>query len=372
MGCDSILEINLLIIPPSFDTVTVAACNSFTSPSNLQTWTVSGTYNDTLTNSMSCDSILTIHLNILNPSIHTISMNACDSLVSPSGNQTWYQTGTYTDTLINSLGCDSMVTINLTLHPSYYMQQSITSCSSLVSPSGNYTWQNTGIYLDTLTTKMGCDSIIEISLTIPPTTSTTLTESACKKYHSPSGNYVWFTSGTYIDTIPNHQGCDSIITIHLTIDTVNITVLYRNDSLISTANNASFQWLNCNTNTVIPDATDSVLLLLQNGKFSVEINSSGCIDTSNCILVTTVGIEPPRFGTIKISPNPTIGTINIDGIIPTENTVIEIYTILGSLILKTNSQNVDHIDLEIPGLRGTYLMVLYTPRGIQRFTIVKQ
>ena len=49
--------------------------------------------------------------------------------------------------------------------------------------------------------------------------SSTITETSCNSYISPSGNYVWDTSGTYFDTL-NTNGCDSVIKINLTINTV--------------------------------------------------------------------------------------------------------------------------------------------------------
>lgn len=48
-------------------------------------------------------------------------------------------------------------------------------------------------------------------------TSNSITETACENYTSPSGNYNWTTSNIYQDTIPNAEGCDSILTIDLTV-----------------------------------------------------------------------------------------------------------------------------------------------------------
>jgi hypothetical protein len=57
-------------------------------------------------------------------------------------------------------------------------------------------------------------------LTIDSSTSSTLAIASCFSFTAPSGNYTWSESGTYLDTITNSIGCDSVITFNLTIDSV--------------------------------------------------------------------------------------------------------------------------------------------------------
>ena len=52
-------------------------------------------------------------------------------------------------------------------------------------------------------------------------TSDTVTINSCMNYVSPSGTYIWDSTGTYLDTIPNAAACDSVITIYLTIGIVS-------------------------------------------------------------------------------------------------------------------------------------------------------
>src|SRR5690606_34862639 len=59
--------------------------------------------------------------------------------------------------------------------------------SSISSPSGKFIWSSTGIYLDTLTTILGCDSIIYAEVIIDSTSHTAINEHACFSYQSPSG-----------------------------------------------------------------------------------------------------------------------------------------------------------------------------------------
>jgi hypothetical protein len=86
----------------------------------------------------------------------------------------------------------------------------INECQNYTSPSSNYTWSSTGLYQDTLLNAnlYGCDSIISIDLTILGTVYSEDTLTECYKYLSPSGNYTWLTSGNYIDTVPTIYGCD--------------------------------------------------------------------------------------------------------------------------------------------------------------------
>ncbi|MFH2143695.1 MAG: SBBP repeat-containing protein [Bacteroidota bacterium] len=68
----------------------------------------------------------------------------------------------------------------------------------------------------TLTSAGGMDIYI-LKLNECYNSSNTISPIACTSYTSPSGNYIWTTSNTYLDTITNSGGCDSIITVNLTI-----------------------------------------------------------------------------------------------------------------------------------------------------------
>lgn len=224
MGCDSTLTLNVKILKKTTKTINAFACKSYTSPSGGYTWTTSGTYTDYLVNAVGCDSVITIKLKI-GGTPDTIRVSDCKQFISPSKKYTFTATGVYHDTLVDFRGCDSLITIYFTKLPTTTYEIFAKNCRQYVSPSGKHTYTATGTYYDTLVNQYGCDSIIKINFK-NLTGRRTINPVACEFYKSPSKKRTWTTSGTYYDTLRNYAFCDSVITINLTInhaerDTVN-------------------------------------------------------------------------------------------------------------------------------------------------------
>ncbi|GAB4252024.1 MAG: hypothetical protein Kow0079_06470 [Vicingaceae bacterium] len=124
-------------------------------------------------------------------------------------------------------------------------------------------------------------------------TSSTISPTACNSYTSPSGNYTWTTSGTYMDTIPNAAGCDSIITIQLTISN-NCTQLMSQYCGITLPNFTTY--IKCN---YVSGATEY--------EYEVSNNSLGYIQTKTRVpayrhlyLNNVPGIQPNTTYDIRV------------------------------------------------------------------------
>ncbi|MFM8433409.1 MAG: PKD domain-containing protein, partial [Bacteroidota bacterium] len=90
------------------------------------------------------------------------------------------------------------------------------ACSTYTAPWGT-TYSQSGTYFDTLTTAAGCDSILSLSLTITGSVGgTPIIASACSTYTAPWGT-TYSQSGTYVDTLTTAAGCDSIVSLVLTV-----------------------------------------------------------------------------------------------------------------------------------------------------------
>ncbi|MDZ7848251.1 MAG: hypothetical protein U5L96_16675 [Owenweeksia sp.] len=219
MGCDSVITVHLTIKSSGASVINPVVCNSYVSPSGKYTWVTSGTYQDTILAANGCNIFLDINLTVNHSNSSTFTTEACDSFVSPSG-KIWTSGGAYIDTVPNSMGCDSVIFIALTINNSSSSTFDDVACNSYMSPSGK-SFTTSGIYMDTIANGAGCDSTMTIDLTINHSTDTTYSVTSCDSIVAPSGNKVWYASGHFMDTIANSSGCDSVLSINLTINQSN-------------------------------------------------------------------------------------------------------------------------------------------------------
>lgn len=150
----------------------------------------------------------------------------CDEYIWMDGLTYYSDNSTATYALTGSLGCDSIVTLNLTMKYSSTEIDARSECSP-------YTWMDGNIYTadesaatHTIQNAAGCDSVITLNLTILEATSATQTETALDAYTWPVNNQTYTSSGQYTAVIPNVAGCDSTITLDLTL---NFTGLAENE-----------------------------------------------------------------------------------------------------------------------------------------------
>jgi gliding motility-associated-like protein len=214
-GCDSILTVNVLPIPPTTGTLELSACEGDSALFDGVNIPAGQSADFTYPNAQGCDSILTVNVLELPPTTGTLELSACegdsvlfDGVYIPAGESTSF---TYT----NAQGCDSILTVNVLPIPPTTGTLELSACegdSALfdgvnipAGQSADFTYPNA----------QGCDSILTVNvLELPPTTGT-LELSAC------AGDSVLFDgvnipAGQSVDfTYPNAQGCDSILTVNV-------------------------------------------------------------------------------------------------------------------------------------------------------------
>ena len=240
-------------------------------------------------------------------------------------------------------------TVSVTVNNSTTSTISPTACDSYTSPSGNYTWTQSGTYMDTISNVGGCDSVVTLNLTINHSTTGTDVLTACNSYTWIDGNTYTSSNNTATYILTNIAGCDSVVTLNLTINSVSDNTTSVSGVVITANNsNATYQWLDCdNGNVAISGETGQSFTATANGNYAVKLFENGCTDTSACVSITSVGIDENTFANnVSIYPNPTKGLFTVQlGDIKQQTTVI-VYSIVGQkVVYKIPQTNIVTIDL---------------------------
>jgi hypothetical protein len=198
----------------------------------------------------------------------------------------------------------------LTINNATSSLTSITECSGYSWNGQTYT--ASGTYSFSTTNAAGCDSTATLVLTIGNNSSTT-TAATCGSFTWTNGT-TYTASGSYTQTLVNAAGCDSLVTLNLTINPTPTATATDNGNgtgtLVASAG-ASYQWIDCATNSPISGATSATYTAPINGLYAVIVtNASNCSATSSCVIVDYIGIDENTFN-FNVYPNPTTGLINI-------------------------------------------------------------
>jgi len=131
-------------------------------------------------------------------------------------------------------------------------------------------------------------------------------QNQCGAFTWIDGNLYSSNNNTATFTLQNSAGCDSIVTLNLTINTLSLSVSQSGNTLTANETNATYRWLDCNNNnTPIENATAQSFTPSQSGNYAVEITKNGCTEVSACIQVTITSIETlENSSTSFVFPNP--------------------------------------------------------------------
>ena len=217
-GCDSIVTLTLSVKQPTSSNSSASICQGATYHFNGLSLTTAGNYSATLTGANGCDSIANIHITVNQPSSSSVSATICPNQGYSFNGQTINTAGTYHDTIPNALGCDSIITLNLAVITTVTHSFGAAICSGDTFNFNGRNLTTAGSFNDTLQTTGGCDSIVTVNLTVHSVTGSYSSPSICYGTTYSFGGRQLSTSGLYYDTLSNRFGCDSIVVVNLTVD----------------------------------------------------------------------------------------------------------------------------------------------------------
>lgn len=365
-GCPVEFMINLTVNETSSSETTVTECDSYTW--NGTTYTMSGTYTlEGLTNANGCDSTATLVLTINNSFESTQSFTACDSYEWSNGT-VYTESGTYIQELQTGAGCDSTLTLVLTINASSTNEVEVTACDEFTWNDVTYT--ESGEYTQVFENAAGCDSTVTLMLTINNSSSSSVATEACGSYTWDVTGMTYTESGMYTATLENAAGCDSIITLDLTINNFSVLAINNGNATLTANAGVSFQWVTCPTFAPIAGETNQLFTAEQNGNYAViATDENGCVDTSSCVSIVNVGLEGFEENSIAIYPNPTEDFVVID--FSAATATIEILDAQGKLIRTMTIVSGDQVSLKNEQ-SAVYFVRIITENATTVHRIVKQ
>lgn len=228
-GCDSVYKLNLTVHPTYLNSISETICRGESFYFGGKELKMTGIYYDTLTTINGCDSVIRLALNVRPTYLFEENVSICKNDTYNFRGQILDKAGTYYDRYETIDGCDSIYKVNLSVNPTYLFETKATICDNHPYHYRNRTFDQTGIYYDSLLTAAGCDSVYKLDLTVNKTYSFTEYANICDyeryKFHSK----LLYKTGTYIDTLYTSCGCDSVFTLNLHVqptlrDTTEATI----------------------------------------------------------------------------------------------------------------------------------------------------
>ncbi|MBP1645918.1 MAG: leucine-rich repeat protein [Bacteroidetes bacterium] len=317
-----------------------------------------GTYYRTYSLSPTKDSVIVLHLSF-NP---TYSIDIYDTICD---GETYTQNGFNTNTsglnilfLQTTKGCDSLINLYLTINPTKTFNFNDTTCQGRTYTLYGFNVDTAGLHTLNLQTYKGCDSTVNLTLFMHPSYSADIYGEVCEgKFYYQNG-FFEHMPGIHTRYLQTTKGCDSLINLHLTVIQ---TPAPTNLTLNNIANYIELNWEGEQENYVIYRDNDSLAMtttityqdsnVVEGVNYCYKIkaineNCESVFSNEECKTFLDINtIETNNFN-VYLYPNPTSNKtiLRVEGL--KENALVRIYDITGRLI-QTLEINTDQKELEI-------------------------
>lgn len=237
-GMDSIYSLHLTVNHSVVHDETLMLCDGGQVTTHGKVITQPGIYYDSLFTEHGCDSV--VRLIVLRAPTY---LYMDDGQIPATGHYEWRnkvytEPGVYFDSLYTIYGCDSIYQLTLHEKPVYYYEEADTVCANYLPYMyhGMALYQ-TGTYYDSLLTTIGMDSVYKFQLTVLPTAADTIKETICQGDTYLFGDRVLTESGIYQQTLVAASGCDSTVTLFLNVS----NIFYRTEQM-TICDGATKEW----------------------------------------------------------------------------------------------------------------------------------
>ncbi len=374
-GCDSLVSLHLEILAPQTLTDVIEACgtytwidgNEYTSSNNTALFIEENAADN------GCDLIHALDLTILEAAIGEDFVQSCEPI-------TWIDGEVYTESNNSasyllagaaSNGCDSLVNLNLEIYEEAIGTEIVSACESYEWIDGNIYDENNNSASVVLVgaSSTGCDSTVFLDLTILESSEGVDLVEACEPYTWIDGIEYTENNNTASFVLEGaaENGCDSIAYLDLTFILDGLDLLIGNGSLtISGAEESTYQWVDCDDDfSYIVGETEATYEPTESGTYAVLVTLEDCTLMSGCVTVVISDTEDSnQFGDINIYPNPFTDQLYMS--IPGHGGKLSLYQVstLGKIIRPINYVvEANTLRFGLDGPAGVYYLKVQNEQG---------
>ena len=315
-GCDSVVTLNISVTPLNNQTFNATICAGEIYNENGFMANESGTYTREVVEN-GCTSTWTLNLTVLPVSAETISATICEGESYEFNGQSYTEAGTYTASLQAINGCDSVVTLNISVTPLNNQTFNATICAGEIYNENGFMANESGTYTREVV-ENGCTSTWTLNLTVLPLQTETIDETICYGETFTYNGQTYSQTGTYTTVVEGEDGaCDTEVTINLVVRDANADI----DELV-VLNNADLPYTFMGN-----EYTDY-------GTYVVTVqDENGCEQVYNLTIQHNSGLNAVESNVlVSVYPNPTIdnATLRVEGL--TEDATVVVTDQTGKMI----------------------------------------
>ena len=218
-GCDSTITLTLTVNPTYAPVFDVVICEGESYAFNGQSYTEAGTYTGSLQTINGCDSVVTLNLSVTPLNNQTFNATICEGETYNENGFMANESGTYTREVVEN-GCTSTWTLNLTVTPTNNQTFNATICEGETYNENGFMANESGTYTREVV-ENGCTSTWTLNLTVLPVYAQTISATICEGESYTFNGQSYTEAGTYTASLQTINGCDSTVTLNLSVTPLN-------------------------------------------------------------------------------------------------------------------------------------------------------
>ena len=301
-----------------------------------------GDYTVTVTDNMNQKLVKTVVLKETDQIRKVLNISICEGGSYKFAGNDLSTKGTTVSTFKTSGGCDSIVTLNLTVNPIYSNTINAQICEGSSYSFAGINRTTAGQYKNSLKTFNGCDSIITLNLTVNPVYTKTIEAQICQGAAYSFAGIDRTAAGQYKNTLKTKSGCDSTFVLNLTVNPLpDIPVITQKGDTLRSSSAIGNQWSKDGAD--IKDENKQIFVISSSGSYTVSVtNTSGCSIRSEAkqYIKTDVPMIKEADFTCTVFPNPTTGIFTVELVSDKSNLVVlGLLTMDGKLIAKKTTKH---------------------------------